>query len=106
MSLARARTALIGVACLAATMTVPITASAASSGHSSPVGHTAASAPVTKKIPRDSLRYLASKVGLRIGTAVNTDALASNAEYATITATQFSSVTPENVMKWEVVEPT
>ncbi len=100
-----ARTAVIGVACLAATMTLQITASAAPSG-SPPVGHTAASAPVTRTVPHDSLRYLAAKVGLRIGTAVNTDALASNADYATITATQFSTVTPENVMKWEAVEPT
>jgi endo-1,4-beta-xylanase len=57
-------------------------------------------------VPHDSLRALASRVGLRIGTAVNTDALASNATYAQITADQFSTVTPENVMKWQVVEPT
>ncbi|WP_426623003.1 endo-1,4-beta-xylanase [Leifsonia sp. McL0607] len=54
----------------------------------------------------DSLRSLASRVGLRVGTAVNTDALASNSDYRSIAATQFSSVTPENVMKWESVEPT
>ena len=54
----------------------------------------------------DSLRALASKTGLRIGTAVNTDLLASNAQYRAITASQFSSVTPENVMKWDAVEPT
>ncbi|MGN7797561.1 endo-1,4-beta-xylanase [Leifsonia sp. 22587] len=52
-----------------------------------------------------SLRALAAQSGLRIGTAVNTDALASDDAYRSITATQFSSVTPENVMKWEVVEP-
>ena len=57
-------------------------------------------------VPDDSLRALASRVGLRIGTAVNTDALATNATYRQITADQFSSVTPENVMKWQVVEPT
>jgi endo-1,4-beta-xylanase len=56
--------------------------------------------------PADSLRALAAKVGLRIGTAVNTDVLASNAAYAAITADQFSTVTPENVMKWQLVEPT
>lgn len=57
-------------------------------------------------VPDDSLRALASRVGLRIGTAVNTDVLATNATYRQITADQFSSVTPENVMKWQVVEPT
>ena len=53
-----------------------------------------------------TLRQLASQVGLRVGTAIDTDQLASNSPYRAIAATQFSSVTPENVMKWEVVEPT
>jgi endo-1,4-beta-xylanase len=55
--------------------------------------------------PSDSLRVLASKVGLRIGTAVNPYDLNTPA-YRNITASQFSSVTPENEMKWETVEPT
>ena len=38
-------------------------------------------------VPLTSLRNLASKVGLRFGTAVNTDALASNAKYAQIPPT-------------------
>lgn len=45
-------------------------------------------------------------MGLKVGTAVNTDALVDDPEYRAITATQFSSVTPENVMKWGLVEPT
>jgi endo-1,4-beta-xylanase len=53
-----------------------------------------------------SLRALASRVNLRIGTAVNTDELADNARYRQITANQFSTVTPENAMKWASVEPT
>ncbi|WP_426515600.1 endo-1,4-beta-xylanase [Diaminobutyricibacter sp. McL0618] len=56
--------------------------------------------------PPDSLRALAAPVGLRIGTAVNTDQLASNPAYTSILNSQFSSVTPENVMKWDAVEPT
>ncbi|GIH58440.1 beta-xylanase [Microbispora rosea subsp. aerata] len=56
--------------------------------------------------PADSLRALGDRIGLRIGTAVNMDELGSNAEYTRITAEQFSSVTAENVMKWEAVEPT
>ncbi|MEV4293337.1 endo-1,4-beta-xylanase [Microbispora rosea] len=63
-------------------------------GHSQPV-----------RPPADSLRALGDRVGLRIGTAVNMDELGSNADYTRITAEQFSSVTPENVMKWQLVEP-
>lgn len=53
-----------------------------------------------------SLRDLAARTGLRIGTAVNMDALASDATYRAITAQQFSTVSPENVMKWGPLEPT
>jgi endo-1,4-beta-xylanase len=56
--------------------------------------------------PADSLRGLAARVGLRIGTAVNPDLLDTNQKYTQITAEQFSSVTPENAMKWAEVEPT
>jgi endo-1,4-beta-xylanase len=55
-----------------------------------------------------SLRTLGARHGLAIGTAVNMDALddANDPQYRQIVATQFSTVTPENVMKWEVLEPT
>jgi endo-1,4-beta-xylanase len=53
----------------------------------------------------DSLRSLASKVGLHVGTAVVPYDL-DNPDYAKIAATQFSVVTPGNEMKWQVVEPT
>ncbi|GAA0410397.1 endo-1,4-beta-xylanase [Microbispora corallina] len=55
--------------------------------------------------PADSLRALSARVGLRFGTAVNMDELGSNAAYTRIAAEQFSTVTPENVMKWQLVEP-
>ncbi|GAA1810332.1 endo-1,4-beta-xylanase [Planosporangium flavigriseum] len=55
--------------------------------------------------PADSLRDLAARVGLRMGTAVTPFEL-DNAAYRAITAQQFSSVTPGNEMKWQVVEPT
>ena len=42
--------------------------------------------------------------GLRVGTAVNPDLLGTNEKYTQITAEQFSSVTPENAMKWAEVE--
>ena len=52
-----------------------------------------------------TLRQLAKPTGVRIGTAVDTSALADDATYRTLVAQQFNSVTPENVMKWEVVQP-
>jgi endo-1,4-beta-xylanase len=54
----------------------------------------------------EGLRAAARGTGVRIGTAVNTDALASDAPYRAAVGREFDSVTPENVMKWEVVEPT
>jgi endo-1,4-beta-xylanase len=52
-----------------------------------------------------SMRSIADQADLKFGTAVNMDVLASNEKYATITSKEFNSVTPENVMKWESVEP-
>jgi endo-1,4-beta-xylanase len=54
----------------------------------------------------NSLRALASKVGLRIGTAVNMNKLNVDATYTGIVGSQFNTVTPENVMKWDTIEPT
>ncbi len=56
--------------------------------------------------PADSLRSLAVPVGLRVGVAVNTDLLGTDATYTKLVNNQFSTVTPENVMKWQLVEPT
>jgi endo-1,4-beta-xylanase len=52
-----------------------------------------------------TLKQLAKPTGVRIGTAVDTTALADDATYSKAVAAQFNTVTPENVMKWEVVEP-
>ena len=52
-----------------------------------------------------TLRQLAAHTQLRIGTAVDTAALGNDAVYRAAVADQFDTVTPENVMKWEVVEP-
>ncbi|SEQ64077.1 endo-1,4-beta-xylanase [Microlunatus flavus] len=52
-----------------------------------------------------TLKQLAKPTGVRIGTAVDTAALADDATYASAVAKQFNTITPENVMKWEVVEP-
>ncbi|MGC5165233.1 endo-1,4-beta-xylanase [Luteimicrobium sp. DT211] len=73
----------------------PLAASA--HGHQPP-GH-----PSTQD---DTLRSLAASSGLRIGAAINTDKLGTDDAYTTIAADQFSTVSPENVMKWDTIEPT
>ena len=54
---------------------------------------------------RPPLRELAEARHKRIGSAVNTNLLASDAAYRAVLAREFSSVTAENVMKWALVEP-
>jgi endo-1,4-beta-xylanase len=56
-------------------------------------------------IAPDSLRALASHIGLRIGTAVIPDDF-TNPPSEAIVASQFSVLTPGNAMKWQLVEPT
>ena len=55
--------------------------------------------------PEPTLRSLAQRVDLRFGTAVDMNALATDATYRERIASEFSSVTAENVMKWETIEP-
>jgi endo-1,4-beta-xylanase len=43
--------------------------------------------------------------GVFIGSAVDVDALANEPQYRDVLAREFRSVTAENVMKWETVEP-
>ena len=55
--------------------------------------------------PQDrTLAALAQRHDLAIGTAINNDAL-SDPTYREIASTEFDSVTAENVMKWETIEP-
>ena len=51
------------------------------------------------------LRAAARGTGVRVGTAVDTTALAADAPYRDAVGREFSTVTPENVMKWQLVEP-
>jgi endo-1,4-beta-xylanase len=51
------------------------------------------------------LRVLAQRAGIAIGTAVDATALARDDGYRTELAREFSSVTPENAMKWGALEP-
>src|ERR1700680_4590784 len=52
----------------------------------------------------DSLRALAAKIGLRLGTALIPQDI-ETPSYAAIAGSQFSVVTPGNGMKWQIVEP-
>jgi endo-1,4-beta-xylanase len=56
-------------------------------------------------LPGHSLRYLGEQRGILVGTAVRGDVLKSNRAYRELVAEQFSSLTPENEMKWETSEP-
>lgn len=56
-------------------------------------------------LPGQALRVLAKERGLEIGTAVRGDVADKNRAYRQTIAAQFSSVTPENEMKWEAIQP-
>ncbi|WP_372348386.1 endo-1,4-beta-xylanase [Streptomyces sp. KL116D] len=53
-----------------------------------------------------TLRALAAPHDLKVGTAVDVSALSDDTAYRAVAGSEFNSVTAENVMKWEVVEPT
>jgi len=65
----------------------------------------AAAHPRPAPAPPETLRAAAQGSGVRIGTAVDMTALADDAEYRATVRREFNSVTAENVMKWEAVEP-
>src|SRR5690348_3624898 len=65
----------------------------------------AGSSGASSSVQPDSLRGLAAHIGLRVGSAIIPFDL-NNAPYAQIAGDQFSTVTPGNEMKWQVVEPT
>jgi endo-1,4-beta-xylanase len=56
-------------------------------------------------LPGQPLRTLAQQRGIELGTAVRGDVLKRNRAYRQLVAAQFSSVTPENEMKWDAIEP-
>ncbi len=56
-------------------------------------------------LPGTPLRTLAKSQGLEIGTAVRGDGLKESRAYRQLVAQQFSTVTPENEMKWAALEP-
>ncbi|MFD9130504.1 endo-1,4-beta-xylanase [Kitasatospora sp. NPDC059571] len=89
-------TGVAAAAVAAALLAVPSAATASGQPHPGGADDTATA----------SLGRLGERAGIRIGTAVDMAALAADTPYRTEAAGDFSSVTPENVMKWESVEPT
>ncbi|GHJ87960.1 hypothetical protein NliqN6_4362 [Naganishia liquefaciens] len=64
------------------------------------------SVQATPTCGKDSLDYLANKAGKRyLGTAIQSNQLA-DPKYVQILESQFDAITPENEMKWEVIQPT
>ena len=55
--------------------------------------------------PADTLRAAARGTDIKIGTAVDMASLGTEQQYTDLVAAEFSTVTAENVMKWEVTEP-
>ena len=53
----------------------------------------------------DTLRTLAEAAGIRIGSSVDAEALIADAAYGRLLAREFDLVTPENAMKFSVVQP-
>jgi endo-1,4-beta-xylanase len=103
MSIRRTAFATTLAVALTAAITVVLGGSVRAAGSTPP---TAIDSTASIPDPTTStLRDLARHTKLLIGTAVDTSALAADATYRTLVAEQFSSVTPENVMKWAVVEP-
>ncbi|SDY99170.1 endo-1,4-beta-xylanase [Micromonospora pattaloongensis] len=70
-----------------------------------PLAATAGPAAGSEPATGPTLRALAARADVRIGTAVNMDALASDTPYREHVAREFNTVTAENVMKWEATEP-
>ncbi len=55
--------------------------------------------------PADTLRSLAQKRGIGMGTAVAIKALQNNPTYRQVLVREFNMVTPENVMKFQPIHP-
>jgi endo-1,4-beta-xylanase len=65
-----------------------------------------AAVPSAATATEQGLRGAARGTGVRIGTAVDTATLGTDATYRQLVGSEFNVVTPENSMKWESVERT
>ena len=99
----RSRTTLVGVVA-GAVLSALVAAPAVAFGNDfNGRGHGGGAAP--PPVSGEPLRELADDADLAIGVAINTQALRDDAEYRAIVEREFNSVTAENVMKWEALEP-
>lgn len=69
------------------------------------VGYLVRGGEDAKPLPGTPLRDAAKARGMELGTAVRGDVLERNRAYRQTVAAQFSTVTPENEMKWSAIEP-
>jgi endo-1,4-beta-xylanase len=69
-----------------------------------PTGHSNRKPSASHKKPKPNPRKPAPAAGVDLGTAVNMSLLADDPSYRRIVAREFSSLTPENSMKWGSVE--
>jgi endo-1,4-beta-xylanase len=68
-------------------------------------GAAPAATAATGTAPAPPMRVLAAGAGVGFGTAVDASALGTDPVYRSTIAREFSTVSPENAMKWESVEP-
>jgi endo-1,4-beta-xylanase len=84
-------------------------AAASCSGSDSPSPEGSSDGPVPNAAAagerQGALAVAAERAGVRVGGAVTADRLRHDGDYGTAVATHFSSITPENAMKWTVVRP-
>jgi endo-1,4-beta-xylanase len=93
---------------MAAAVAVTAAMAVTGSATATPARVPAAATDVRSSVPDPTtatLRQLAAHTKLRIGTAVDMTALANDATYRRLVGDEFSTVTPENVMKWGPLEP-
>ncbi len=69
------------------------------------VGYVVRGGKDAEPLPGTPLRDAAKARGLELGTAVRGDVLERNRAYRQTVAAQFSTVTPENEMKWSAIQP-
>ena len=69
------------------------------------VGYLVRGGPDAEPLPGPPLREVAKQRGIEIGTAVRGNVQERNRAYRQVIARQFSTVTPENEMKWYAIEP-
>lgn len=83
-----------------------LSALAITTTHAAPLPQDPSSAPeLTKRYTTNSLAYYARQKSRYLGNVIQSYQL-TNTQYSGIVEGQFGAITPENEMKWEVIQPT